>query len=609
MCGFFVEFRKKNTSFDINNFKKSAKLISHRGPDQNHSIHNEWISMEFFRLSIRDLSENGSQPMADYSKRYIIVFNGEIYNTSELKKKINPRILKGNSDTEILINLYAKYKSRMLNFIDGMFAFVIYDKIKKTCFIARDRFGIKPLYYQKLKNKIIISSEIKPLISYNKNNNFNNKALRDLFLKGYLDHDEKTFIRDVYSLKPGNFIKTDLKNYHYKRYWNIRNDIKLNQGKKSEIKNLLNNSIKKHLISDREIGLFLSGGTDSGIALHLINIFSKYKIKTFTYDFEGSGNFGESKLAKEISKSYDVENFKEIVKPSYVIENFDKMINKLESPFTSIRLFGTDKLYKASAKNDLKVIIEGHGGDEMLGGYGYNKFPYSLDNNFKKNIKINEIILKTFNDLEDKKFSIHDYQFVLKNQGLATTDGSCFYEKKIIKDNIFKNKNNFFSYNIDELSKYGFLKYSQIQDIESIKIPRVLKYSDRISMSYGIESRVPLLDKKLFQYCFNLNNNQKYLNGISRHLIKKIFEKEKISNFFTKNKKSIVDPQTKWLKTSLKEFLMDNINTTNLQKIEFLDPKQVRHYCSQFMKGKIQNSFLIFTILSTLRFIDNFKKY
>ena len=95
MCGFFVEFRKKNTSFDINNFKKSAKLISHRGPDQNHSIHNEWISMEFFRLSIRDLSENGSQPMADYSKRYIIVFNGEIYNTSELKKKLTPGYLRG----------------------------------------------------------------------------------------------------------------------------------------------------------------------------------------------------------------------------------------------------------------------------------------------------------------------------------------------------------------------------------------------------------------------------------------------------------------------------------------------------------------------------------
>lgn len=604
MCGFFVEFRTKDIFFDKKKFKTSSKLLSHRGPDQNQSIYLKNISMEFYRLSIRDLSINGNQPMWDASKRFVIVFNGEIYNTDELKNRINKKILKGNSDTEILINLYSKYKTKILDLIDGMYSFVIYDTLKNSCFVARDRFGIKPLYYSIINNKIVISSELKPILKYIKNISFNNSAFENLFINGYLDNNHYTFFKHVHSLEPGTYFEKNSKNIKFKKYWDIKNTINQNN-KKKNLKYLLEQSIQKHLLSDREIGLFLSGGTDSSIILELVNKYLNYKIKTFTYDFKGSGAFGESTLAKKISSKYKLENYTEIITPKYIVNNFEKLIEKLESPFTSIRLFGTDKLYKSSVKKKINVIIEGHGGDEMIGGYGYNLFPYLIDKSKPNILNFEKKILETYNNMKNKKFSVNQYKFTLFNQGLSTTDGMPFFNRDILNKRIKKDYKKITKL----ILKYGCLKYSQIQDIENIKIPRVLKYSDKISMSYGIETRVPLLDSKLFSYCFNLPNNKKFYKDSSRYIIKQNFINKKIFNFFSKNKKSIVDPQNSWLKSSLKDYLMDNINTSGLKEIEILNSKEVKKYCQDFIKGKISSSFLIFTILTSIKFINYFKKY
>ena len=180
-----------------------------------------------------------------------------------------------------------------------------------------------------------------------------------------------------------------------------------------------------------------------------------------------------------------------------------------------------------------------------------------------------------------------------------------FFNRNILNKRIKKDNKKI----IKSILKYGCLKYSQIQDIENIKIPRVLKYSDKISMSYGIETRVPLLDSKLFSYCFNLPNYKKFNKDSSRFIIKQNFINKKIFNFFSKNKKSIVDPQNSWLKSSLKDYLMDNINTNGLKEIEILNSKEVKKYCQDFIKGKISSSFLIFTILTSIKFINYFKKY
>tara|TARA_B100001057_G_scaffold234218_1_gene234549 strand:+ start:30999 stop:32810 length:1812 start_codon:yes stop_codon:yes gene_type:complete len=603
MCGFLVEFRKKDIPFNLNKFKKAGNLISHRGPDDESFVNIKNISMQFFRLSIRDLSKNGSQPMWDYNKKYLIVFNGEIYNTDYLKKLINTRNFYGYSDTEILINLYSKFGLKIFKIIEGMFSFVIYDKEKNQCIVGRDRFGIKPLYFFNNEQKIIFSSEIKPILNYKKNSDFSKKAFEDFFLKGYLDHKQNTFFKDVFSLEPSHYLVISPKKFEIKRYWNLKDNKenkKISHNKIKEIKNLINYSVKSHLISDREVGVFMSGGTDSTSISQIVKKNISSQVKTFTYDFENNEKFSELDKAQRISKKLKMSNYSVIIKPSDIIKNMNSLCYKLESPFTSIRLFGTDKLYKLASQKKIKVILEGHGGDEMLGGYNYHIFPYQLDR-FNNNLKkIKTLKLK---NLDEKLF-------VIMNQGLATTDGTSYFNKDIFSEDFLRDFK-ISSYKFSKkkfVEKFNFLKRSQLLDINFIKIPRVLKYTDRLSMNHGVETRVPFLDHNLFHYSFHLKNSEKFKNNQSRYMFKKAFRKEKIRSFFSKNKKSIVDPQTNWLKYQLKEYVYDNLNSSTLKNCEYFNQKNILHYYENFLKNKINTSFLIFNILTTIKFIEAFKK-
>lgn len=613
MCGFFFEYRKKKTRFDKKKFLDSANLIKQRGPDESRFLDYQNISLKFFRLSIRDLSSKGSQPMWDRTKRYLIVFNGEIYNTTFLKKKLRGLSLDGSSDTEILINLYKIYGKKILKMIEGMFSFVIYDKIYNKCFIARDRFGIKPLYFYNNNDKIILSSEIKPIINYVDNISLNKDAFKDFFLKGFLDNSNKTFFKRICSLEPSNFVEFDKKSFVKRHYWSLfsknlkqknTNLIEDNVWKK------LNSSIKKHLISDREVGLFLSGGTDSTSIAQIMVKNQKYRLKTFTYDFLDNQN-SESDKAKKISNLFGAKNYNVIVKPEHVINLTEKLCNILESPYTSIRLFGTYLLYKEAKKKNIKVIIEGHGGDEMTAGYKYNYLPYLLD---KNKIKQSSDYLKIKDKLKkNESFNLtRDMFSTLNYQGLSTTDGiPNFYSSIFSKDFLNSYKIDYKRDTIlqDDLNKkYGFLKKSQYSDIKNIKIPRILKYTDRLSMNFSVESRVPLLDKNLFSYLYNLDGNSKFYKNQTRYIFKRSLKNEKISDFFTDKKKTIVDPQSLWLKKDLRDFVYDNLNSSEMNNSSLFNPKKIKEHYDNFLKGKINTSFQIFNILTTINFFRTFKK-
>jgi len=612
MCGFLFEYRKKKSSFSKRKFLHASSYIKQRGPDEDKFINYKNISTMFYRLSIRDLSKKGSQPMWDKSRRYLIVFNGEIYNSEELKEKINYIKLNGYSDTEVLVNLFSKYGLKTLNFLEGMFSFVIYDKIMNKCIIARDRFGIKPLYFYNSENKLIFSSEIKPILSYVKNFDFNVSAFKDFFIRGNLDNSEKTFFNNIKSLEPGKYLLVEKNKLVKKNYWNLFS----NQNKdedplviEKKVRKKIEDSISKHLISDREVGLFLSGGTDSASIAQIMSNKQKTKLKTFTYDFENNLN-SESTKAKEISKSISALNYNVIVKPKHIIDEIENLCKTLESPFTSIRLFGTYLLYKKAKEKKIKVIIEGHGGDEMTAGYKYNYLPYIFDKN-KININSNYNLIKQKLLInENIKFNKANFK-TINFQGLSTTDGTPNFFKNIFnKDFIDQSK---FNYNTDKvifdkiIKKHGFLKNSQYKDIKEIKLPRVLKYSDRLSMMFGVEARVPFLDHKLFSYLFNLNPKMKFYNNQTRYIFKKSLKREKISQFYTKQKKTIVDPQSNWLKNDLVEFTLDNLNSSELRNSIMFNQKEVLKHYNDFRKGEINTSFLIFNILTTINFFRAFR--
>ena len=609
MCGFFVVYNKQQNNLNREKFFESGDLIKHRGPNDSSSYFDEKISMLFYRLSIRDLSNNGRQPMHSVSKNLVIVFNGEIYNSRELMRKYNLKNLIGSSDTEVLLKLYEKFGKKIIPELNGMFSFLIYNKSSKSCFVARDRYGIKPIYYSENEKNIVFSSEIKPIINYLKIKNFVSKSFGDFFFKGYMDHDEFTFFENIKTILPASYKHFKINGTISNKYWDIYNAAKigkqLNLPKvKNKLRNLFDKSISRHLVSDIEVGSCLSGGNDSSSISSKCKSFLNYKLKTFTYEFNNQvrDRNSETKLASNFAKQNDLDNFEAIVDDKYVLNNFNNLIKEIESPITSLRLFGIRKLYETVNKKNIKVILEGHGGDDVLAGYDYNFLPSLLD----ANCKSKNPIYKIFNKKNIKNYGVNkliNFINCVNSQGNFTSDGTPYlifnlYNKDFLNDYLLKDKNKPDKKNLNNL------QYSQFLEITKIHLPRVLKYVDRLSMNNSVEARVPFLDNDLFKFCFSLDNNYKIKNTIHRWVWKKTFNKLGIK---TKNKKSITDPQKDWFKTTLKELFEDEINSQQMRNSDFFNHKNIIDYFNNYKKSKFSSSFILMQILSSIKFMKLFK--
>ena len=618
MCGFFGIFHKNKNKKDANTFDKAANLISHRGPDDSRYVEFAELQVKFFRLSILDLSKNGMQPMVSQNQRYLMVFNGEIYNASNIKKKLSNINFLGTSDSEVLFNLLIIKGEKAVNEIEGMFSFIFFDKKTKKIIFCRDRFGIKPLYYYEDKKQIIFSSEIKPILKYKNLDSVNKTIALEFFLKGSMDHSNNSIFKNIKSLLPGYcLIFKAFKSSNF-CYWNI-NKKKVNISSENHltknIQNLFIKSVDKHLISDREIGLFLSGGTDSTALAYLMSQKIDYNLKTYTYGFSNDKKFSEYLVVNKTIEKLNVSNIAVDIKPSDITDNMEKIVNILESPFTSIRIFGMYKLYELVKKDGLKVIIEGDGGDELFGGYDYNFLFYALDaaKKSKNPKKFSQLIFKLI-ELKNKKNTFEDslinFLITLTFQNGSTSDGTPYVESDNFNLNYLSKYVDESFYQEDKIPRLNKLQFSQYLDINYLKLPRSLKYKDRISMNFGIETRLPFLDHNFAQFAFNIPNDYKIKNFNTRYIFKKSISnlmKKKI--MFKKTKKTLADPQTNWLKNSLKDFANDTFHSNFFKDIELFNQKEIIKNFNKFCKSKNnENSFQYFQMLTYSYFQKNFIK-
>lgn len=619
MCGFFFLI-KKNSDLSTKKLIVASNEVKHRGPDDDQIINNKDIFVRFFRLSIIDTRKIASQPMYDKTGRYLLVFNGEIYNFQKLRNKLTKSNLQSKSDTEVLLYSLIERGQNVINELEGMFSFIFYDTFKKTFFFGRDRFGIKPLYYSNINGNIIFSSEIKALLKLNKFQ-LNNNSFCNFFLKGSMDHDENTFFNNVFSIMPGHNGLVKNNKINIKKYWNLKkkkselfSETSSYKKKRIVLENLLNTSLEKHLVSDRKIGLFLSGGTDSNAILNLIlKRKNNENLNTFTYGFKN--NFASSEISrvnKIISLNKKISNYNLLISPKDVLDNFDKTTKILESPFTSIRIIAMKKLYSLARKKGSVVILEGDGGDEIFGGYDYNLYSYLLDKYKKNRFKEKNIFnkLREFVQLSNKK-DTHLINLLLTNsfQYSSTSDGTIFVNSDFINEEFLNNQIDESFYFEKKIDKFNNLQNAQLKDINEIKLPRSLKYKDRLSMSEGIETRVPLLDHKLFEFAFNLPNNCKFRGLKSRFIFKDVCQRKGFSkNMFEYSKKTIADPQKIWLKTYFKEFFIDTVSSQDFYNLNYFNPKLILKEFHKFCRDdKYPSSFAFFQILSFYRFYKVFK--
>ena len=595
MCGILGSISNEN--LNIERCIDSLKLLSHRGPDySSYKIH---LNSHFFightRLKIIDLSNDANQPFVSNCGGYEIVFNGEIFNYKEIiKNHKNLSFCRTNSDTEVLLNLYILYGSKMLDFINGMFAFAIYDKKKGNLFLARDRFGIKPLYYIHDQNNFYFSSEIKPLILLNGKSSPNNKMISTYLKTSFCDFSKYTFFKSILQLEAGSYMDINLENLSIKtkNWYGVQNLLKNNSennvDKISSLDSIFKKSINLHCISDVEIGLNISGGVDSSLLISYIkNTLGKFN--TFTQDFE---NFSEKYWVEKLINSEFINSNILNIKYTDILSNLQNTIRHQEQPFGGVAVVGYSILYELAKKLGIKVLLDGNGIDEVFLGYKKYHLQYLVDQKNSSNI----------NGLIDEycKFWNTDKNYLNKklkdfNSSSAYIDGSHHSGKNCISEDLYKLN----SYEIPKINIFeDNVRNNAAEDLFFTKIPRGLRFNDRMSMMHSCELRVPFLDHKIVEYAYNLPVEDLINQFGTKSIVRKVLSKYVKKEIAYAPKRSIQTPQNDWLSKELKPLVLDVINSKSFNERGWFKTRVVAQTYEDYLSSNKSSSFFIWQWLN-----------
>ncbi len=583
MCGFFGSFSVEGK---IDYSLKNLVSLSHRGPDSHKKYRDNFFFGEFFRLNIIG-DEKANQPMISYDRNLIMLFNGEIYNYIELAEEYN--ISSKNGDSRVAIELFSKKGIEIIKKFNGMFSIVIYDKMKRTLYLIRDRLGTKPLYFTKKNGYFYFASEIKALPVKKNINNDN--------IKNYLDFGKypvlNTFFKNINNVPASTVIKIKKNNLEKIKYFNIEEEVLKNKKEgfsKEKFEDLLKKAVSIRQRSDKKINFHLSGGIDSTALLIYTkdNWSSKYDLSSSSYSYSGYKD-DEYKFISRISKKIKVKNKKILLLPEEVPQLAEKLQYFQDEPFGGLASIAEFKLNLEERKNGQIVSFEGMGGDEILGGY--NSHALLALNEMIKNKKSNKIIknLSLYLGINNSYDRINKTKKLLKSGFFASTDLSEYRNS-----DKFKNIN---------LKKFNWFKKIMFFDLINSKIPRTLRFRDRISSACSRELRFPFLDHNLLTYSLSSPIEFKYNYGLPKYPLRKIV-KRYFKKDFKFHKRSVSSPQTSWIQGQLKDWAMDNLNS--LESRSILDKSYIKRG-RKMLTDKINNSFYIWQLINLNLFFENTK--
>lgn len=557
---------------------KIDSVLFHRGPDDQNKQEEDNVNFYHLRLSIVD-AEGGRQPMV-YKNRYTIIFNGEIYNYAELNKKFNLSV-KTNSDTETVLHLYHLLGASFLEYLDGMFALAIYDNIKKTMFLARDRAGKKPLYLYKNNNRIVFASELNclnaliPLEIAESN--------IDLYLRLGTFYREQTPYQKVKEIFGGSYVLIDTKTLKISehRWWDIHDAYQqTNSIEENEALDLvdthLHTAIRRRIISsDLEVGSFLSGGIDSGL---VTAIASKYNnaLKTYTVSFDGS--YDEAPLANLVAQKYGTEHTEISISFSNLKDDIEKILFNYGEPFFDSSAIPSYYVSKA-AKEHLTVILNGDGADELFGGYRryipFAKYDWFNSNTIlKRTAKTLESALPTSN--EKKSFYNYVHRFFsfagktgIDNYISATCDIFEGYKKHILNEPNYSALET--SFNKINKSKISGLKKIMNLDFDTILFSDLLVKMDIATMAHSLEGRSPFLSKELLETIPSLPDNFKIKGKTTKYLLRKLAQRYLPEQLVSQPKRGFEIPLKSWIDNELREVILDYLHPKNAYWRNFID--------------------------------------
>ena len=578
-----------------------ASMLNHRGPEQDGFHVADGVSLAHKRLKIIDLSEQGRQPIYNEDKTICVTFNGEIFNFEEIKKELEKsgHIFKSHTDTEVLVHGYEQWGTGLLEKLNGQFAFCIFDKKNNRLFLARDRFGIKPLYYYDKDEKFIFGSELKVFLKSDIKKSIDKNALEH-YLFFCNTPSEQSILENVNKLLPAHYLIYDLDKKQILKnepYWSISFAEQLDCGEeelKKQILERIEKSVQMQLISDVPLGAFLSGGVDSSI---IVSIMRKYvkELNTFSIRFDRP-EYNESHFAKIVSDKFNTIHHEIEFKARNVKNLMEELPYYYDEPFGDPSMVPTS-LVSRVARQHVTVSLSGTGGDELFGGYPrYHRL--NLAKRLNNLPSFGKFILKNAAILAHRFFKIEGYQRWLNFFGSPQPDYILYLQ---LFNSMFPGKNQ----GIENLAKFDYYeKYFRYSDNESNAmncdlyeyLPNdLLVKEDRASMAVTLEARVPLIDHELAEFAAKIPSHYKIRNKETKYILKKAFEGILPHEILYRPKRGFGMPLREYMRDELRDYCHDII--FNFDLYDYYDKTVIEELWNRHQTGRSDYSRLFWNIL------------
>ena len=616
MCGICgIVYRDPERPVDKRILQEMSSKIVHRGPDDEGFYVHKNLGMAARRLSIIDIA-GGHQPIYNEDELIVTVYNGEIYNFLELKKNLNVKghTFKTNTDTEILVHLYEEYGTKLLDHLNGMFAFAIYDRKHRQLLLARDRLGIKPLYYIDGKDWLLFGSEIKSFLAFPEfNPGLDFEALHH-FLTFRFVHAPMTIFKEVKKMPPGFFMEyhPGQENPEPVQYWDItfdRNE-KAWSGPESStaVRDLLHDAVKIRLMSEVPLGVMLSGGVDSSAIVSGIKKAIQEDISTFTITYEEEGEHNEGEFAKITAGEFQTDHHEIKVRLDDFIENLQRMIYFMDEPLADPAAIPIYDLCRFS-KQFVTVLLSGVGGDELFGGYDvYREAVYSAYLGYIPRFVWNMIVLPLYGLMPDGTVGKNFTQRVNKPIEDVFLGSSVIYggfserDKAILyNDEFARQQSAFNSHDVVRETLRGVSRASRLHKMIYVDTKHWLADShlimmDKMSMANSIELRTPLLDHRLVELAAALPESSKVNLLRSKILFKDAFKPEVPKEIIERPKRGFSTPIHVWLKHAESELSEILLSQRGIAR-DIFKKEEIVKLLDRHKQGRADYSASLFTLL------------
>lgn len=574
-----------------------TRRLEHRGPDAEglfyQHVEGFAVGLGHRRLSIIDLSTAANQPMTSQDGRYTLIYNGEVYNFQEIRDTKLPGFpWRTHSDTEVILESFARFGVESFSWLNGMFAFAIWDNIDHRMYVCRDRIGIKPFYYYQQDGEFVFASELKSLQDVLPKQELDFAAITNFLYLGYIPQTQ-TIYRSCKKLLPGHYAVIGSNGLEQvTSYWQLENTIARDTirdaaAAKMQLKDLMEDAVQKCMISDVPLGIFLSGGVDSSIVAAIAQKHKTEKIKTFSIAFR-EGRYDESGYAQQVADHIGSDHHKFTVDEDDAIDIIQDFLNIYDEPYGDMSGIPT-YLVSRLAREHVTVALCGDGGDELFMGYGFYTWAKRLSNPLLK--PFHPAIHKLLYNADKNKFRNRSYLFKYsKDQFNSNTFSQCHGNWALSEvGQLLQGR---YKYSFDEklLETDRQLTETEKQsffDIKNYLAEELLPKVDRASMQHGLEVRVPFLDTNVVEFALNLDEGLKMKNGVQKYLLKEALYDYVPAAYFDRPKWGFAVPMQEWLQGKLSYLIEEYLSPAKIELVGILNKEMVEAQIRKFRGGEV----------------------